>query len=178
MPLTTVITPVHFLVIDTTDIRVNTYPRRTNACKLTPEDSVWRSQAARAETKGLPAFSSKVGGQSGAGVRVPSVMSAPAGAVWCDPGWEPARGRLWTPGRLPGGLLEGHPPSQQQSPQPPSQPHFSHLHPARQPHASLQLTGKQSPRPRPGCQRSVCSHQAALSWESCEKSNVNSILWM
>ena len=149
MPLTTVITPARFLVLDTSD-----------ACVWTLTGGV-RQQEQRPRGSLLSPL------RWGGGVSVLSVMSAPAGAVWCDPGWEPARGCLWTPGRLPGGLLEGHPPSQQQSPQPPSQPHFSHLHPARQPHASLQLTGKRSPRPRPGCQRSICSHQAGLSWVSC-----------
>ena len=86
-------------------------------------------------------------GLDSAGLSVPFGMSASAGIVWRDLGWEPAWGRLWTPGRLPGGLLEGHPPAQQQPPQPSPQPYSGHFDPAHEPDSGLSLTGKQAALP-------------------------------
>lgn len=49
-----------------------------------------------------------------------------SGALWHHIRREPAGGRMWTPGGLFGGILEGHTPSKQQPPKPTSEPHYGH----------------------------------------------------
>lgn len=64
-----------------------------------------------------------------------------AGTVWHHPGWEPAGRRMWTPCRLPGGLLEGNTPAQQQPSKPSSEPHHGHSRPGCLSWARLQPAG-------------------------------------
>lgn len=68
-------------------------------------------------------------------VPFPSTLTAPvspfAGNVWHHSWWEPAGGRMWAYGRLPGGLLEKHSPHQLQPPWP-SASKATHSQPALQ----------------------------------------------
>lgn len=64
----------------------------------------------------------------------------PSGDVWHHPRWEPAGGRMWAYGWLPGGLLEKHSPHQLQPTQPTGN-EAAHGCPALQPGPGLRRAG-------------------------------------